>query len=412
VRVLIAAPTVALVGGIETYLRAVLPRLRDRGFELAVLTDRPDAAGAVLAETPGVPVWGAGRRPTEVLADVDLWRPDVVYAHGLQDPTVEAAVADRFPTVYFAHGYSGTCVSGTKCHSRLGVETCTRRLGLGCLALYLPRGCGGNNPLTMLRLYGEQRRRHHSLARYRAVLVASRHMVAEYRRHGVSDDRLRRLPLFPAGSEPDPHPPAPRGRSDRVLFVGRLTPLKGLRHLVAAVGMAAAELGRRLTLVVAGDGSDRTAAEADARRLGVPAEFLGWVATECREAEMRAADVLGVPSLWPEPFGLVGLEAGCVSVPAAAYAAGGIPDWLVPGISGESAPGHRPDPRELAAALVRVLADDDHRQRLRVGAWRTAREYSPDRHIGGLVRALTAAATGQNLPDELWASPELSTQNR
>src|SRR5207248_7749720 len=114
---------------------------------------------------------------------------------------------------------------------------------------------------------------------------------------------------------------------------------KGGHHLIEALPRAAAALGRRLTLVVAGDGPEEARLEALARRRGVPAEFRGWVTAAEREALTRGVDLLAVPSLWPEPFGLVGIEAGCVGVPAAAYAAGGIPDWLTPGAAGEAAPG-------------------------------------------------------------------------
>ena len=44
-----------------------------------------------------------------------------------------------------------------------------------------------------------------------------------------------------------------------------------------------------------------------------------------------------MPSVWPEPFGLVGIEAGCVGLPAAGFGVGGIPDWLRPGETGELA---------------------------------------------------------------------------
>jgi glycosyltransferase involved in cell wall biosynthesis len=381
-----------IVGGVETYLRAVLPRLAAGGFELAVLAENGGPAGGVLTRCPGLPVWTTRETPpAAVLSAVGRWAPDVVYAHGLADARLEAALADRFPTVFYAHNYHGTCVSGTKCHTRPGFEPCRRTLGPRCLAAYLPRGCGGRNPLTMLGLYRAQRARNRTLRRCRAVLVASRHMADEYRRHGVPDDRLRLVPLFPTDSAPDPDPPAPRPRSDRVLFVGRLTALKGVAHLLAAVPVAAAELGRRLTLVVAGDGPDRAELEAAARRRGVPVEFLGWVGADRRTAEMRSADVLAVPSVWPEPFGLVGVEAGCVGLPAVGYAAGGIPDWLTPGVSGESAPGDRPDPTELAAALVRALADDAHLQRLRVGAWETARRFTADRHLVRLAETFEDA---------------------
>lgn len=381
-RVLVATEHRGVAGGVETYLRAVLPRLAAAGYDPGVLTADAGADDGITAGCPGIPTWTAGG---DVLRELDRWQPDVVYLHGLPDPRLEAALADRFPTVLFAHNYHGTCVSGTKCHSRPGYEACHRTLGVGCLAAYLPRGCGGRNPLTALRLYRTQRRRRVNLDRYRAVLVASRHMADEYRRHGVGDDRLRVVPLFPPDVAPDPAPPAPRPRSGRVLFVGRVTPLKGLPHLIAAIPTAAVRLGRPLTLVVAGDGPERAGTEAAARAAGVAAEFLGWVGPGRREAEMRAADVLAVPSVWPEPFGLVGVEAGCVGLPAVGYAIGGIPDWLTPGVSGESAPGDRPDPAELAAALVRALADDAHRHRLGVGAWEATRQFTPETHLRGLA---------------------------
>lgn len=393
-RILIATQHLSIVGGVETYLRAVLPRLRDAGFDLAILAEHGDLSGGVLAGVPGAPVWLAGAGS---LAEVARWSPDVVYSHGLADPTLEAALVDRFPTVLYAHNYHGTCVSGTKCHARPDYVPCERVLGVGCLAAYFPHGCGGRSPLTMLGLYRAQKRRNRTLDRYRAILVASTHMVAEYRRHGVKDDRLMLVPLFPPDAVLDNKPPAPRPRSDRVLFVGRITEIKGLRHLIEAVPIAAAALGRRLTLVVAGDGPDRGEAEALSKRYGGLVEFLGWASSSRRTAEMRRADVLAVPSVWPEPFGLVGVEAGCVGLPAIGYATGGIIDWLVPGVSGESAPGARPDPKELAAALARALNSDAHLQRLRVGAWETAQQFTAEAHTGQLIDVFHAVSHSERL---------------
>jgi glycosyltransferase involved in cell wall biosynthesis len=392
VRVLITTTHRSVVGGVETYLRALLPLVRDRGHEVGLLTAYPAVAGRAALDDlcSGVPSWVAAD-PAAVLAAADGWRPDVVYAHGLPDPEADAALADRFPAVFFAHAYSGLCVSGSKSHAFPGRVPCSRPLGPGCLGLYFPRRCGGLNPITTLTLYRENRRRQGLFGHHRGVLAASKHMAGELVRNGVPPDRVTVAPLFPPATRPDPDPPAPKPRSDRVLFVGRITDLKGWRHLLDALPRAAADLGRRLTLVVAGDGPDQGASEAGARRRGVPAEFLGWVGADRLGAEMRAADVLAVPSVWPEPFGLVGVEAGCVGLPAAAFAVGGIADWLAPGVSGELAPGDRPDARDLAAALVRVLADDAHRQRLRVGAWETARRFTPEAHLDRLIPVLKAA---------------------
>jgi glycosyltransferase involved in cell wall biosynthesis len=395
VRILVVNTYRSVVGGVETYLRAVLRRLRAAGHELGLLTEHPapPGPGDVLDGVEGVAAWTtAGTDPAAVLGQLSAWRPGVVYYHGATAPAVDAALADRFTVVSFAHNYDGTCVSGTKCHAFPGWQPCSRPLGPGCLGLYFPRRCGGLNPVTMVSRYRENRRRQALLRGHHRVLVASRHMAAEVVRNGVPPERVVVVPLFPPEVRPDPEPPAPRPRAGRLLFVGRVTALKGWRELLDAVPRAAAELGHRLTLVVAGEGPDRPAFEAEARRRAVPAEFLGWVGAERCAAEMRAADVLAVPSVWPEPFGLVGIEAGCVGLPGAAFAVGGIPDWLTPGVSGELAPGERPDPREFAAALVRVLADDAGWQRLRVGAWEAARRFTPEAHLDRLIPILKAAA--------------------
>lgn len=392
-RLLIATTHAAVVGGGETYLRAALPLLGAAGFEVGVLTESgPATPGAgILEHCPDVRTWVAGGR-SETVRSVEDWRPDVVCNHGLADPRLERALARQFPTVLFAHNYHGTCVSGTKCFGRPAAEPCRRTLGAGCLVRYFPRRCGGRSPVQMLRLYRTQVRRRAVVPRYRSVVVFSRHMAAEHRRHGVAGDRLHLVPLFPPGAARDPAPPAPRPRSDRVLFVGRLTRVKGAAALPAVLARAAADLGRRLTLVVAGDGPERPEVEAEARRHAVPAEFLGWVDADRRAAEMRAADTLAVPGVWPEPFGLVGIEAGCVGLPAVGYATGGITDWLTPGVTGEAAPGDNPDPAALAAAVVRALADESHRHRLATGAWEMARRYTPEAHLGGLLPVLSAAA--------------------
>jgi glycosyltransferase involved in cell wall biosynthesis len=110
---------------------------------------------------------------------------------------------------------------------------------------------------------------------------------------------------------------------------------------------------------------------------------------------MRQADLLAVPSVWPEPFGLVGIEAGSIGLPAVAYAVGGIPDWLLPGQSGEVAAADPPTVDGLADAIVRALADPGHYANLCRGAWEVAQRFTLDTHIAKLVPILEAAARNQ-----------------
>jgi len=118
-------------------------------------------------------------------------------------------------------------------------------------------------------------------------------------------------------------------------------------------------------------------------------EFMGWVPTVEKLNLMRQVDLLAVPSLWPEPFGLVGIEAGCLGLPAVGYATGGIPDWLVAGETGELAPGDPPTVEGLAEAMIRALASPEHHTRLATGAWSLAKLFTLENHLARLEPILT-----------------------
>jgi glycosyltransferase involved in cell wall biosynthesis len=390
-RILVANEHRALIGGVESYLRLVIPALLARGHELMYLhaIDSQPEMPVVTDCAPNMPRVLAGT--ASVLAEVAAWKPDAIYAHGMVDVTLEAALAAKYPTVFFAHDYYGACVSGTKRFAFPAIEPCTRALGVGCLACYHMRRCGGLSPFTMISLYRIQSQRRALLDRYAKVVVISRHMKREYERQGLAPDHVVLVPYAVEGT-PESAPPAPKPRTDRVLFVSRLTELKGGQALVEAVPIAARALGRPLRLVVAGDGAERPRIEALAQRLGVPVEFAGWVDAAQRRALMKNADVLAVPSLWPEPFGVVGVEAGLVGLPSVAYGIGGIPDWLEHGISGEVAPGEHPTVAGLADALVRALRDPDHLMRLGRRAWESARRFTMEAHLAALEPVLASAA--------------------
>src|SRR3954454_9291729 len=150
------------------------------------------------------------------------------------------------------HGLFGTCVSGHKAFAVPRDVGCSRAFGPGCLAHYLPRRCGQASPLAMVKQYAWSTRQRRLLDRYAAVVVASRFMMAEYIRAGLSPDRLAAIPLF---TELANHRSILE-RHDRlidVLFLGRMTPLK--RADVLLRGLASRTPTARVTF--ARDGPER-----------------------------------------------------------------------------------------------------------------------------------------------------------
>ena len=103
---------------------------------------------------------------------------------------VERRTLDIAPAVFFAHNYYGTCISGAKTFKNPVVTPCDRRFGWQCLAQYYPRRCGGWNPVTMVRLFRQQRDRLELLSRYGAIVTHSAHMQNEYINHGLTASRV------------------------------------------------------------------------------------------------------------------------------------------------------------------------------------------------------------------------------
>ena len=248
----------------------------------------------------------------------------------------------------------------------------------------------------MMREFRRQSERLQLLPRYKALIAHSAHMQDEFARHGI--------PVTCVGPPMESGPASPGDRADRhtrdawqLLFVGRMDPLKGGRYLLDALPRVVSALGRRLNVTFAGDGPARASwqAAADglaAREPRLRIDFAGWLDSGRVDALMAAADLLVVPSLWPEPFGLVGLEAAHHRLPVAAFAVGGIPDWLRPGVNGYLAPGDPPTPGGLADAIIACLKDPDTHARLRDGAGRMAAESDFGQHMDALMRVLHDAA--------------------
>jgi glycosyltransferase involved in cell wall biosynthesis len=390
-RILIATSHRAMVGGAEKYLQEILPCLARRGHELALLYEyRFDPARERIDPRDiQIPCLGIAEAGVEAgLRFAHDWRPDVVYSQGLDAVEVQSALLTQYPTIFYAHNYVGTCISGEKCHAFPIPRPCDRHFGPACLALYYPRRCGGLNPLTMWKMYQRSDERNRQLGKYAAILVASAHMRREYERHGVPPEKIHLAP-YPNESEEIRSSAGTRSR-DRLLFVGRITKLKGVDKLLQALPLAEKLLARPLTLTVAGDGPQRHRLEETARKNQLNVEFAGWVGRSQRADLIAAADLLVVPSLWPEPFGLVGIEAGAQGIPAVAYDVGGIPDWLIAGYSGELAPGNPPSVEGLAEAIVRALSDPVHYASLGRGAREVAARFTLAAHVSKLESALQA----------------------
>jgi colanic acid/amylovoran biosynthesis glycosyltransferase len=158
----------------------------------------------------------------------------------------------------------------------------------------------------------------------------------------------------------------------RILFVGRLEPMKGVDTLLEAFALLGSDSTAQLRIV--GDGSLRPGLEAMAKAFDVMhrATFLGRIAPEHIAEEYAAAEIFCGLSR-SEALGNVFLEAQAAGCAVIGTNVGGIPDIVKDGETGLLV--QPDDPEAAAAALERLLSDASLREHLSKAGIANAEAY-------------------------------------
>jgi len=200
-----------------------------------------------------------------------------------------------------------------------------------------------------------------------------------------------------------------------ILFVGRFEPRKGLLELLKAYRILR-RTGCNCRLLIVGGGPQAKEARRylQTRKLG-GVEFLGRVSDEERDALFKTADVYCSPATGRESFGIVLLEAMAAGTAIVCSDIHGYKGVVRRDLEGLLVPPRQP--KALAAALARLLADDGLRASMAESGLQRADEFSWERvtakveeYYGFVIRRL--AAQGQLPPDfraDVPADPRVAT---
>jgi glycosyltransferase involved in cell wall biosynthesis len=388
-------------GGLEAHVRRLARALVRTGHEVTVLAGgaghrfpdtEPDRDGVAVyrsrLDLDRVPLayrdaghafhppWPDRTFTRSVRGLLDKLDPDVVHAHGWCEFSAVAAAGDRWPVVVTLHDHGLRC---PKKNLLRGHGECVDGRGWRCLTCPGAEQGAAKRVALGTALGRTAPRLHAGVARY----IAVSHHVA--RRHRESDPRPDRVEVVANFIDVPPQPfTDPDG--DSVLYIGPADRHKGLAVLLAAWRRLGPRPGR---LVVVG------ADPADVARSGVPAgvEFTGRLVGDRLWQRLRAASLLVVPSVWPEPCPTVVLEALAAGRPVVASRVGGIPDLVVDGETGLLVPAG--DPRALAEAIAAVLADRDRLTAMAKAARQSAEAFDTSAVVPRIVAVYADAIAGR-----------------
>jgi glycosyltransferase involved in cell wall biosynthesis len=322
---------VAGISGSEAHLLALLPRLRERGWDVRMLMLHENEPGA----------WDFAR--ALAARDVPL---DAIRVRADVDPIAFAQLVAYLvrtrPAIlhtHLVHGETYGLLAGSI--TQVPVRFSTKH---------------GFNEFREMPYFGLADRAVASLAH---VEIAISRGLARYLEEVEGFDG-ESFEIVHYGIEPDGAPAPYAGGAPRLLCVGRLIPIKGHIVLLRAFAEARKQLPD-LELEIAGRGPLEPALRALARELGVGdgVRFLGHV-TPIQGAIERATVVV-VPSMG-EGFGMVALEAMERARPVVAASIGGLGEIVQDGVTGVLVPPGEAEP--LASAIVRVAGDEAMARRM------------------------------------------------
>ena len=316
-----------------------------------------------------------------VRAALESFHPDLVYVHQMADrPALAALTSAGLPLVRMLHDHDLCAKRGRKYFDltrRFG-ERASSPHGLFRRGALLARNRKGGFPLKWVS-YATRKKELQLNRQFHRLIVASYPMRAELLRNRFPAEKIElHAPVLPDGDHG-----FSSSFSDRnlIVYAGQIVRGKGLDVLLESL----AGVREPFECVALGDGNHRAACEQLSRRLGLASrvEFKGYVRSEELKEYYRECSVVVMSSVWPEPFGMVGIEAMRYGLPVVAYDAGGIKEWLIDGRNGFLVPWM--DRAAYAERVEGLLRDKTlARQMGEIGRLLVSAHYDFSRYITGL----------------------------
>jgi glycosyltransferase involved in cell wall biosynthesis len=383
-------------GGEDQVFRDEAGLLETRGHEVVRFTaHNREIDGRSRLGVAREAIWN--RRACEALRrEIDRVRPDVVHLHNtfpLMSPAIyQAARSHGAAIVQTLHNFRLLCPSATLfrggrvCESCLGKSVAWPSVLHGCYRGSRPASAAVTAMLAVHRSLGTWRQ---AVDLYIALTDFARRKFIE---GGFCAERIFVKPNFVASD-----PPVGDGEGDFVLFVGRLSPEKGIATLLAAWDELGGTVPQKIKvpLKIAGDGP-LAGQVRDAARRNASIEWLGWQSQEQVFQAVGEAKLLIVPSDWYEGCPKTIVEAFAKGTPVVASRLGAMAEIVDDERTGALFTAG--DAADLARQVSRLLAD-----RPRLGSMRSAAreefetKYCSERNYSLLMEAYERAMTARTI---------------
>jgi glycosyltransferase involved in cell wall biosynthesis len=366
-------------GGVEVYIDLVVDALRSEGVESRWISLTRDGKQVHLKTQDGEWDW-IGSLNALAQSPMGDWIDDntVLHVHSLSEPKLLKKLFDLAPVVRHMHEPRMVCPGQGKFWTA-DEKICTKPFGLHCLLDAYTKRCCNRHPKRLLSQYENTQFEIQKAARqYAKIIVNSSYLMEEAKTVGFPAEKLQCLPCCtPVSSEPDWAEPVEL----RIAFAGRLSRTKGVHLLIDAINDVVSHIPS-VKLDILGSGHDEINFKKQVEELGLQdiVQFHGWADRKTIDTVLSQASVVAFPSIYPEAFGISGIEAMMRGKPVVGFDVGGVRDWLKDGENGYAVPVK--DTSAFAERLIELLNDFTLRDRMGKKARKMAiQQFNQDTHV-------------------------------
>ncbi len=324
---------------------------------------------------------------SQIMSVAKKENPDIIFINHVNHSKLLQSLASAFPVVALFHDHRPFCLRETK-RFYFRKKVCTKKLGVACLRYghFIRKPAANRRWPQWVSLFK-------ALALLRTLrtcdhlIVTSEYFKDQLMQHRFAAQKITVLPYLTPIPELQIEETYPRAK--QILFAGRIADrYKGADFILDIFRRCKTDV----RLVIVGGGAYLPTVKALCHRYGLDNRvvFAGIVPPNKMNDYFRQSLAFVMPSLWAEPFGMVGIEAMAVGTPVLAIDAGGVRQWLRHNITGYLVPWLDAD--QMAERIDHLATHPEIVKEMGMAARKTAIEnYAEDRYVHSLLAIFAQA---------------------
>jgi glycosyltransferase involved in cell wall biosynthesis len=368
-------------GGAEAYLFDTIKHLEKRGHTcyLAHAKDEPniDISSIILPSIGQASATNLEKEIKSLKGFVEKNNPDIIHIHSIWNIEFIKECLNLKPCLMTSHDYRWLCPD-SKFYWKYPQCSCDRTPGWACAASSLKNKCLTLRPNLMVRHIQRINKFKQLSPKIRAIITASQYVANRYKKASYPVSKTHVIPYYCSFAPLKRPRPLPKQKC--ISIIGRTADYKGIDYFLSALG----NLPNDVSGCVMGDFGAKK--EKDILQKAISAncdkriKLESWSDRNGVSRLLNKTSILIFPSIWPEPFGIIGLEAMSFGVPVIGSEIGGIPDWLKNGITGYLCKPKSAE--EIASFANKILNDPSLMSSMgRAGQESIRKKYLPELHM-------------------------------